>query len=162
MRCAGAFSAHVLRRSVRSSFVLAASFLSPLPTHAQNVTPFVECGARALALQLLGERLVKEGELDALAMAEDARLWRDALGFEAARSIACGLNQITYEVGTSVLADIRLNDMRREVEDGASFRGEVRAIADEVEACTEALGGPSRFADARRMAEDSTPPCGWR
>ncbi|MGR3541972.1 MAG: hypothetical protein ACU0BS_11165 [Hasllibacter sp.] len=136
--------------------------MAAAPAAAQDVTPFVECGARALALQLLQERYVEEGEAAARAPALDARLWRDALGFEAARSISCALNQITYEVGTSVLADIRLDDMRRDVEAGASFRGEVRDIAAELEDCVDGLGGPARFALSRRLAEAAAPPCGWR
>ena len=142
----------------------AAAFLAlgAAPALAQDVTPFVECGARALALQLLEERALEDGDAAAAAPAEDARLWRDAVGYEAARSISCALNQITYEVGTTVLADIRLADMRRAVEDGGSFRGEARAIAAELIACIDALGGPDRFAAARRLAEDAAPPCGWR
>lgn len=133
-----------------------------VPAAAQDVTPFVECGARALALQLLQERFVEEGELDAAGPALDAKLWRDALGYEATLSIGCSLNQITYEVGTSVLADIRLDDMRRDVEAGASFRGEVRAVAAELAACIDVFGGLERFARARALARASDPPCDWR
>ena len=150
-------------REAAIALMAAAPLAAPAQDSRSATVEAVTCGGAALALRLLREREVEDGYASAEPQAEDARRAHLAIGLQAARATGCGMNQITYEVGTTLAAHERLRAVRRAAPDGVGFARETRRVADEVQTCLADRGGSDLYAlieprDDRGLIE----PCGWR
>ena len=147
---------------------LVALAASAVPAGAQSGRQITEdavlCGGAALALRLLYERRVDEGQRSASRDADRARAQRLAIGLHAARATGCGMAQQTYEIGTSLAAELRLRAVRRATARGWGLVAATQDIEDEVAICFEDRGGraPVMALIEVEVEGGRYAPCGWR